>query len=285
LGAVILILSGIAAAAPAAQQRPALDSLVARAAGYVDEFVNRFSNVVAEERYVQTIRSPRIMPGVRGGAVVSGTSVTAQRALMSDFLLVKTPESDDWLTFRDVFEVDGRAVRDRDQRRYALFLQSGGSPIQRATQIARESARYNLVGSARATNDPLLALALVQLRYQKRFRYTLRNRDTDLGTDVWAVDFEERERPSIIQGRLGRDLVAKGRLWIDRETGRVVKTDLSVTTAEHVVTSFQFDEAFGIAVPVKMEENYAVGANGKGSGTATYGHFRRFAVKTEEKVQ
>src|SRR5258708_19475622 len=106
------MLSG-AAVAPAAQQRPALDALVARAAVYVDEFVNRFSNVVAEERYVQTIRSSRIRPGVRGGSVVSGTTVTAQRALTSDFLLVKTPESDDWLTFPAVFALTAPPLPDR----------------------------------------------------------------------------------------------------------------------------------------------------------------------------
>lgn len=264
-----LALAGAFATPSAAQQRPPLDVLLARATDYVQDFVNRFSNVVAEERYIQTARYNRVM--------------TAHRELTSDFLLVKTPQSDDWLTFRDVFEVDGKAVRDRDERRLGLFFEPGGSAIERATQIAIESARYNL--RPRAINDPLLALALLQPRYQTRFRYTLRSIDKGLGPDVWAVDFEERERPSILEGRIGRELTAKGRLWIERETGRIVKTDLSVTGADHVVTSFRFDEAFGINVPVRMEENYAVGFSGRGTGTATYGRFRRFEVKTEEKIQ
>ena len=36
--------------------------------------------------------------------------------LRSDLLFVKPNPSDDWLTFRDVFSVNGRAVRDREER-------------------------------------------------------------------------------------------------------------------------------------------------------------------------
>ena len=44
------------------------------------------------------------------------------RALRSDFLLVKSPETDALVPFRDVIEVDGVQVRDREARLAKLFL-------------------------------------------------------------------------------------------------------------------------------------------------------------------
>src|ERR1700681_5102465 len=41
------------AALAAGQSTPELDSILARAGQYVGQFIERFSNVVAEERYVQ----------------------------------------------------------------------------------------------------------------------------------------------------------------------------------------------------------------------------------------
>jgi hypothetical protein len=95
-----------AALAIAAQTVPStLDALLQRAGAYVVEFETRFSNVVAEEHYFQ--RAP--------SSTRSSTSMPAlvRREMRSDFLFVKVPGNDGWLPFRDVFEVDGRPVRDR----------------------------------------------------------------------------------------------------------------------------------------------------------------------------
>ncbi|NBV79100.1 MAG: ABC transporter permease subunit, partial [Verrucomicrobia bacterium] len=51
------------------------------------------------------------------------------RELRSDLLLVKLGDEDWWLQFRDVFEVDRRPVRDRDQRLYKLFVGAKVSPL------------------------------------------------------------------------------------------------------------------------------------------------------------
>src|SRR5436190_15726883 len=73
--------------------------LVLRASGYVDSFIQDFSNVVAEERYVQESAYPH-----------------RRRELVSDFLLVTPPGSIGRYQFRDVREVDGAAVGDRRAR-------------------------------------------------------------------------------------------------------------------------------------------------------------------------
>src|SRR5262245_32952290 len=110
-------------------------SIVRRAADYVDRFQTQFGSVVAEERYEQNMRQ---LGGFRPGFVATRT------VLRSDFLLVKQ-DGGFCVPFRDVFERDGKAVRDRQDRLAKLFL--GGttaSAMQQAQRIMNESARYNL---------------------------------------------------------------------------------------------------------------------------------------------
>src|SRR5688572_1388714 len=95
-------------------QPPSTDELLARASKYVATFLDRFSNVVTEEQYAQDMVSNRTaMAAIRGGGRLAQPT-TRHRDLKSDFLLVKPSETDGWLPFRDVFEVDGEPVRDRE---------------------------------------------------------------------------------------------------------------------------------------------------------------------------
>jgi hypothetical protein len=89
----------------------ATPEIVLRASRSVDAFIQKFSNVVAEERYVQESAYPR-----------------RRRELLSDFLLVTAPGSVGRYQFRDVLEVDGAAVRDRKNRLATLFLDESGRP-------------------------------------------------------------------------------------------------------------------------------------------------------------
>ena len=98
----------------AGAQSPDIDELIPRATAYVHDFVEKLSNVVAEERYEQETTSPR-----------------RTRVLVSDFLLVKHPGDTLWQTFRDVAEVDGMPVRDREDRITRLFLQPSSSALRR----------------------------------------------------------------------------------------------------------------------------------------------------------
>ena len=127
---------------PAPAQAPPASELLIYAASYVADFVVRFANVVAEERYEQWF--------------VNGLQ---QRELVSDFLIVQLPSSNDWASFRDVFEVDGEPVGNRQERLLSLLLDgSSTSTLERARAISREGARFNLEGLG-DLNDPLLVLA------------------------------------------------------------------------------------------------------------------------------
>ena len=98
-----------------AGQRPDLTDILYRAGLYVDEFQRQLSSIVAEETYLQEVVPAVGMYGNAGGAI-------QRRRLRSDLLLVRPENGDRWVQFRDVFEVDGRLVRDREERLVKLFL-------------------------------------------------------------------------------------------------------------------------------------------------------------------
>src|SRR6185436_2996940 len=88
-----------------AQQSPSQQELLDRATAYSLSFVDRFTNVVAEETYKQTTTRPK-----------------ASRVLRSDLALVRYPGATTWIMLRDVFEVDGRPVRDANQEQRIMRL-------------------------------------------------------------------------------------------------------------------------------------------------------------------
>ena len=268
LAATVLLWTG--AEAPRAQN-PDLQALLDKATVQVVDFVNRFSNVVAEENYVQQTTRPR-----------------KKRTLRSDLALVMYPGATQWLVFRDVYEVDGKPVRgEAEQERITrLFLEPPASAVRRAAEIAQAGARHNLLDVG-TINNPLLAIAMLQPYYRTHFRFNLAGLEKDLGPRVRTVRFVEYQRPTILKVNANGDLPVQGLMWIDELTGRVVKTELDFglsRTPPEVVTLFKFDEELGIDVPAEMRDWYP-DAGGELRGVATYGKFRRFEVRTESTVQ
>jgi hypothetical protein len=104
------------------------------------------------------------------------------RELKSDLLLVKLGDENFWMQFRDVFEVDRKPVRDRDQRLAKLFIEAKADARTQADSIQQESARYNLGPLMRTINVPIMALLFSSARCsqahirarQGRKRQTLR---------------------------------------------------------------------------------------------------------------
>jgi len=264
-----------------AQAPPRVEELRERATAYVEDFLTRFSQLVCEERMVQESTS---LPSVSG----SGTNAKmdaptpGKRDIRSDYLFVRRQATEDWITFRDAFEVNGRPVRDRGDRLVKLLANPSLENEALARRLMLESTRHLLNPGLRSVNDPLLVLVFLQNRYQARFRYTRGARDRKAGDDVWIVNYREQEWPSIIRVG-GGDALSRGRLWIDGPTGRVLKSELQVGTSL-VATTFAWDPAFGLALPVEMRDDYSVGRTDY-RATATYSRFRRFGVSTSEKVQ
>ena len=283
-----------------AQDRPetrplTLEILLDRAVWYLDYFIDEFENVVAEENYVQDSNSslPTFIAvgGGRGGAatpiVPTEMSRTRHRDLLSDFLLVKSPDTSALIPFRDVLAVDGIPVRDRQERLARLFLHADKDAMAQAEQIREESARYNL-GNLRTTlGNPVLGLSVLQRSYQPRFRFSLGKEDKSVGPGAWVVEYKEVASPSLIRGEADRDLFAHGRLWIDASTGTVLKTELGVeqpSVRAVVTTTFRIEEKSAIAVPMEMREIYTLANGYKVTTVARYGRFRRFDVSAGEEI-
>ena len=264
--------------------RISLELLLGRGGWYVLDFLEKFSNVVSEETYIQDSSVPMQSAMLLGRA----GSGTRNRALKSDFLLVSVSTAQDWVPFRDVFEVDGQLIRDRDSRLAKLFLKPSQNSLEQANRIQDESARYNLGNMRRTINNPVLAIVMLQSDFQQRFHYSLGKMDPKVGPGVWIIEYKEEARPSFIRGRSDLDLFAHGRLWIEAETGRLMKTEVLLdqpTLRARITTSFRFDGRFGIAVPYEMQEEYKFDNGIKVTAVATYDRFRRFDVSTEDTLK
>lgn len=276
IGGVVLMVS------PASAQEPTLDAVLARAGAYVVEFQRQLSGIVAEEQYVQNVRivttvgsPPRLSRGV------------THRELKSDLLLVKPVGADRWIQFRDVFEVDGKPVRDRNERLMKLFIEPSASMKKQVERIVDESTRYNIGNMERTVNVPVLALVILDPENRSRFKF--KDSDGDARRDsVWVIQFQEVERETMIRTSNGRDLPAHGRFWIEPGTGRVLRSELiaeDVLIRGVVDVKYQPEPDIGLLVPVEMRERYEIRKDGaRVEGTATYGRFRQFQVKVDEKL-
>jgi len=121
----------------------------------------------------------------------------------------------------------------------------------------------------------------------------------------WIVSFDERRSPTIIRTTEGKNVRAKGRVWVEPETGRVTRTELvlddfappvrsafgddEIRSFAEVTVTWRPEEALGAWVPAEMRERYE-GPWGVGgddplmrlrytvTGVAVYGDVRRADV-------
>jgi hypothetical protein len=294
---VLIVLSMVATAAPAAAQPPSLSTVLERAAAYIADFQRQLASIVAEEQYVQDWRTT-------WAALMrqNGTAELGHRVLRSDLLLVRPGGDADWMEFRDVFDVDGRAVRERSERLEKMFLRPSTSTALQISRILTESARFNIGDVERNVNTPLFPLQFLEASNQPRFRFKRtgdrqpKTIDADaslasgafrVSTEVWVIAYDERQSGTMIKTSQRRDLPSHGRFWIEPATGRVLMSELICETRDIralIDVSFQSEPMLGLLVPIEMRERYdAKRSKSVVEGHATYGKFRQFTVNTDEK--
>ena len=282
------VLIAITTAAPAAAPEVTLATVLERAGAYVGLVERGVSGIVAEERYRQ--RWSVLPRGMQ-------TDEQRQRELVSDLLIVRIETAGLLAQFRDVFDVDGAPVRDRDERLMKLFLQPTGSTANQLDAILTESARYNIGNIERNVNTPLLAVFFLDPRNQGRFRF-FRTKDRNpalapgaasgLPADTWTVRFQEREKQTLLHNtQTNADLPTHGRFWIDPATGRVLMTELVAEDRSLRATidvTFRSEPIDGMLLPLRMQERYE-GRRSKSliEGSATYDKFRQFTVNVDEQ--
>jgi hypothetical protein len=283
-------------ALPAAAQQETLGTVLDRAGHYVVEFHRQLSGIVAEEHYVQDVRR-RLQSG---NARFTALGDVAHRELTSDFLLVRLVGAEQYVEFRDVFEVDGKPLRDRSERLVKLFLEPTASTASQVERIVAESTRYNIGPLHRTINVPVLALVVLDPVNQRRFRFKRLGDerpilvasgaagDAPLSERVWLIEYREVRSGTMIRTTNQRDMPASGRFWIDPDTGRVLRSELVAedTSIRGVIdVSYQPGPVPDLLVPARMRERYDIRRDGaRVSGSATYGRFRQFQVKVDEKI-
>jgi hypothetical protein len=272
----------VAGAAPLAGQGGAdvsLDRVLKSAGQYVEQYEQAMATVVAQENYQQSF-------------VASSRSGAASRTLRSD-LLVFDAGPRGWVSFRDVYEVDGSPVRDHDQRLIDLVSHFSPSSLQEIRRIAAESARFNLnppwVVINRNINTPMTALLFLRAASQGRSAFTLGKSEQVGDVRAVKVTFVEQAKPRLIAS--GDDAAARGTFWIDPANGRVVRTQLDMTTelkgqsvtTRNVVTYAKVTNV-DVWVPVTMDETYdMLQMEQKIKGRADYSNFRQFSVTVSEE--
>jgi hypothetical protein len=271
----------------AAAQSPAADPLP-RIHAYVERFQRELPSIVAEEHYVQVVT--RTNPQ-SGDAIESGrldTLASGKRVLRSDVLMVTVPGALGWRLFRDVFEVDGQRIRDREDRLLTLLQSPDADAMAQVRRLAAESARYNIGRVQRTTNLPDSALLYLKAGSASRMKFEAPRASTAVdGAETVVIRFRETGRPTIVTSMRGTNVPASGQVWAHAATGAIVKVEFKLSdmsTDGVFVVEFAFDELSGLRLPAKMTERY-VSPNEDVRATAQYSNVRRFNVSTDETLR
>jgi hypothetical protein len=164
--------------------------------------------------------------------------------------------------------------------------------------IVTASARYNIGHIYRNVNTPVLALQFLDAAFQERFKFKRASKEREradpkgatpapnltpdaavfrVATEMWTVEYEERSGPTVIRTPRGQRLPARGRFWINPNTGAVLMSELVIKGQginAIITVSYQSEPLVGFLVPVAMNESY----EGNGEivvGSATYSQFRQ----------
>jgi hypothetical protein len=238
-------------------QPPRLEDVLRSLSAYLDSYEQRLAAVVAEEQYRQAI-------GDR------------DRNLRSDYALTRAADKEAWVGYRDTFEVDGKPIRDREDR--LIQLLAGGAPAA-AARIAEESSRFNLDNAivTRNINVPTLVLEMLHPRNQWRFKFSKSGEDVIDGTRTWRLEYKERERPTFIRNSNGRDRPTHGSIWVSPGTGEVWRTLLTWDSDPRGTIIVTYGHAPNIValVPMTMTERYEA-RNSTITGDASYSNYRQF---------
>lgn len=243
-------------------QSPSLGDVVARVDQYVSDYGTRLENVVVEETYQQE--------------ALGGGGVRLIRTLHSEYALTFVSASQEWIGYRDTFEVDGQPVRDHDDRLRRLLA---GGALDQASRITGQNARYNLADDRfqRTINTPTLALELLQPRYRNRFT-ARRTGSASLGDRLgWVLEFRERVRPTIVRSPKGRNQVSTVELLVDPVNGEIHRTTISWGGVKgSIVVQYGRVDGMPVLVPLSMRERFSLAAGDNVDSDATYANYRTF---------
>jgi hypothetical protein len=275
--AAVLIAGG--ASMTGAGHGPSLKDVLRRMGAYVDAYGEKASIVVATERYVQDVKG--------GEATTSG-----HRVLVSDFAIVKVEGIRGWMGFRDVVEVDGAKVENREERLIKALMSPGS--YDEALRITSESARFNIGPILRTFNVPTTALFFFKSDSLDRFKFS---RKTSGDAAMWEIAFRETRSPTLIRTPQGQSVPTEGSVWVNPADGTVVRTRIRMinfgargmgTSGALAEVDVTYDRVptLDMWLPVTMSESYD-GTQGTSwhriTGRAEYSDYRQFQTAVRIK--
>ncbi len=236
------------------------------AASHVERYAAELPYLVGEETTTQRM-TPR--PG-RGGE-------PATRRLVSDFGWAQLDGITEPLGLREVQSVDWEPVRPVARLAPLLNGSRRGSTAE-ARALLNAGARYNLAPGSRNFNLPTFVFFFLLPDWQPRFSWKL---ESPPGAATWEFSFKERERPTVIRSESRKPVFSRGRVWVDAETGAVVRTLLETTFEKN---SYRLEVQFakmsevGLTLPASMVETFGADTFIV-EGRATYREYRRFTTE------
>jgi hypothetical protein len=251
-----------------------LEAVLHRAGAAVAALEEKLAITIAREEYGQL------------WLVGRDTSPRVRRTLVSDVAWVPTGDAIVWAFYRDVLTVDGEPVRDRSTRLDELFAGGLGPEVRaRAARILDESARYNL-GTRRTLNFPTVALSALHPRNRPRFRFRAEGTEALDGVPTLKIRFAEAARPTLIVTSGGKDVPARGFLWVEPTGGALVASELKLEASgmpAEIKVVYRFHERLTAWLPAEMHEAYGNRTRGPGDerveATASYSDYRRGLVE------
>lgn len=253
--------------------------ILPRMRAYVGDYERSLAGLVAEEHYTQ-VYSHRQAP-------YPAPATLTERELRSEMGFAWFPVPGTWFGFRDVLEVDGQPVPDRQERLEQLFVRRNFPSAEQLARVTTASARFNIGPVRRSLNVPTVALIVASPVNVGRCTFELRGFDVIDGLRVARVAFTETSSPTFIT-REGRDWPSRGILWLEPDTGRIHRTDLHLAGSDldvRLTTWFRFDERLNLMVPHRMREVYDDPSRDDDyiQATADYSNFRTFRVETANR--
>ena len=276
-----VLLYTLATSTSARLQTVSFADVMQRAHEYVTRYEDHeLSTVTARERYSQTW-----LDGIG--------RIKGERMLFSDYLLLQLAD-EDWVSVRDVYEVDGKTIAERSAGIKALFEGPREQLGERVMKMAKETARFNLCEQYfRTVNLPTFALRALRPADRKRMEFSKAGEEQIENTATWVINFREVKGPTFSGTPKGDDIPSSGRFWIVPDTGAVVRTEMilggtrRVSARATITVTYQPEPSLGFLVPVDMRERYDDPRHKSADvvlATAFYSDFRRFDPRTLAKA-
>jgi len=268
LGVAVAVVCGLGAA-----QNERLDDVMRRVHEYVAIYEDHaLSSVLGQELY----RQRRLD--------AEGT-VQVERVLRSEYLIFQLPPEEDWFALRIAQEVDGITVLNEPGRLAGIFSGPPETITERAMAAAEGNARFNLGEVYRTINIPTYALRFLRPANRERFRFRRLGGEPVDGVATWVVGYQETGRPTFSATQEGADIPARGRFWVEPQSGAVVRTEMIVGGSRQVreratiTVTYRDDADLGFRVPAEMRERYETPGRRDADvieAVATYSSFRPF---------